>query len=155
MRPTPFAAPSRVFGLLSTELSMQNFTLLLGRIGLSLLFVLSGAGKLAAYHATTTLLVTHGLPPGLLPLVILAELGGGLAILGGLCTRSTAAVLFVYTILVAMVFHNHLADHTQWLDFMQNLAIAGGFLILAVHGPGLLSLDAWRRRRKQRQKIFF
>ncbi len=134
---------------------MQNITLLLGRIGLSLLFVLSGAGKLAAYHATTTLLVAHGLPPGLLPLVILAELGGGLMILCGLCTRSTAVVLFVYTILVALLFHNRLADHAEWLDFMQNLAIAGGFLLLAAQGPGLLSLDAWRRRRRQRQKIFF
>jgi len=38
---------------------------------------------------------------------------------------------------------------------MKNLSIAGGFLVLAVHGPGLLSLDAWRRRRKQKQKIFF
>ena len=134
---------------------MQNFTLLLGRIGLSLLFVLSGAGKLAAYHATTTLLVTHGLPPGLLPLVIFAELGGGLAVLCGLLTRWAAVGLFVYTLLAALLFHKNFADHEQWINFMKNLAIAGGFLVLAVRGAGGLSIDAWRRYRKQKQKIFF
>ncbi|HEX7371129.1 MAG TPA: DoxX family protein [Rhodanobacteraceae bacterium] len=134
---------------------MQNFTLLVGRLGLSLIFILSGIGKITAYHATTQLLVAHGLPPGLLPLVIFAELGGGLAVLFGLLTRWAALGLFIYTILTAVFFHAHLADHEQWINFMKNLAIAGGFLVLAVHGAGLLSLDGWRSRRKQKQKIFF
>ena len=54
-----------------------------------------------------------------------------------------------------MLFHGDFSDHAQWLNFMKNLAIAGGFMVLAVHGAGDWSLDAWRRRRKQRQKIFF
>ena len=134
---------------------MQNFTLFVGRLGLSLIFILSGIGKLMSYQATAKLLVTHALPPGLLPLVIFAELAGGLAVLGGLLTRWAAAGLFVFTLLAAALFHNNLAEHTQWIGFMKNLAIAGGFLVLVVHGPGDLSLDAWRRRRKQRQRIFF
>src|SRR5690348_17642133 len=68
---------------------MQNFTLFVGRIGLSLIFILSGIGKVMAYHATEKVLIAHGLPPGLLPLVIFAELGGGLAILCGLDRKST------------------------------------------------------------------
>lgn len=134
---------------------MQNFTLLIGRLGLSLIFILSGIGKITAYQATAKLLVAHGLPPGLLPLVIFAELGGGLAILCGLLTRWAAGGLFVYTLLAAVIFHNNFADHEQWINFMKNVAIAGGFLVLAVHGAGLLSLDAWRKRRRQRQKLFF
>jgi putative oxidoreductase len=120
-----------------------------------LIFILSGIGKITAYHATANVLVAQGLPPGLLPLVIFAELGGGLAILFGLLTRWAAAGLFVYCILTAVIFHNHFADHEQWINFMKNLAIAGGFLILAVHGAGGLSIDAWRHRRKHKQKIFF
>jgi putative oxidoreductase len=54
-----------------------------------------------------------------------------------------------------VIFHNNFADHDQWINFMKNLAIAGGFLILAAQGAGGLSLDAWRKRRKQRQKLFF
>lgn len=134
---------------------MQNFTLLVARLGLSLIFILSGIGKITAYGVTARLLVAQGLPPGLLPLVIFAELGGGLAILFGLLTRWAAAGLFFYCILTAVIFHNHFADHEQWINFMKNLAIAGGFLVLAVHGPGMLSLDGWRKRRRQKQKIFF
>jgi putative oxidoreductase len=134
---------------------MQNFTLFAGRLGLSLIFTLSGIGKVLAYHATEKVLIDHGLPPGLLPLVIFAELGGGLAVLCGLLTRWAAAGLFVYTLLAAVIFHNNFADHEQLINFMKNLAIAGGFLVLAVRGPGGLSIDAWRRHRKQKQKIFF
>lgn len=133
---------------------MQNFTLLVGRLGLALIFILAGIGKIIAYTATARLLVAQGLPPGLLPLAIFAELGGGLAILCGLLTRWASAGLFLYCILTAMIFHSHLADHEQWINFMKNLAIAGGFLVLAAHGPGLLSLDGWRQRRKRKQKIF-
>lgn len=134
---------------------MQNFTLLVGRVGLSLIFILSGIAKIAAYHDTALSLVAHGLPPGLLPLVIFAELGGGLAILFGLLTRWAALGLFVFSVLAAVLFHGDFADHAQWVNFMKNLAIAGGFMVLAAHGPGDWSLDAWRRRRKQKQKIFF
>jgi putative oxidoreductase len=134
---------------------MQNITLLIGRLGLSLIFILSGIGKLMAYHATTRFMVAHSVPPGLLPLVIFAELGGGLAILCGLLTRWAAAGLFVFTLLTACIFHRDFADQAQWINFMKNLAIAGGFLVLAVHGPGALSLDAWRRHRRQREKRLF
>lgn len=133
---------------------MQNLTLLAGRIALSLLFILAGAGKLMAYHDSARMLIDQGLPPGLLPLVILAELGGGLAILGGFLTRWAAAGLFAFTLLSAIIAHHDLANQAQWTHFMKNLAIAGGFLVLAVHGPGELSLDAWRKRRKQQQKLF-
>ncbi len=153
MRITPRAAGTAPAAC-STESSMQNFILFVARIGLSLIFILSGIGKIMAYSATARVLAEHGLAPGLLPLVIFAELGGGLAILCGLLTRWASAGLFIYTILAALIFHNHLADHAQWINFMKNLAIAGGFLALAVQGPGGFSLDAWRRRRKQRQKIF-
>lgn len=133
---------------------MQNFTLLIGRLGLSLIFILSGIGKATAYGATAKILVAEGMAPGLLPLVILVELGGGLAILCGFLTRWAAACLFVFTILAAVLFHADFTDHGQWINFMKNLAIAGGFLVLLVHGPGMLSIDAWLRRRRQRQKIF-
>ena len=42
-------------------------------------------------------------------------------------TRWAAAGLFVYTLLAAILFHNNFADHEQWINFMKNVAIAGGF----------------------------
>ncbi|HEU0276674.1 MAG TPA: DoxX family protein [Rhodanobacteraceae bacterium] len=133
---------------------MHNFTLLLARLALTLVFIVTGVGKLTAYAAASKLLVAHGLPAGLLPLMIVIELGGGVAILAGLYTRAAAWLLFVYTLAVGMAFHTDLANPQQLLDFMRSLAIAGGFLALAVQGAGRLSLDAWRRRHRQRQKLF-
>ena len=127
---------------------MQNLATLLGRIGLAQIFILSGLHKLAGYAATGAMLASHGLPPGLLPLVIFAELGGGLAVLFGFLTRWAAVGLCVFTLLAAFFFHNNFADPMQLINFQKNIAIAGGLLVLAAFGPGAAALDAlWQRRR--------
>ena len=84
-----------------------------------------------------------GVDGRLLPLVILTELGGGLCILAGLATRYAAIALFGFCILTAIIFHKG-AD--QAIEFEKNLAIAGGFLTLAVFGPGPWSIDGWLAR---------
>jgi FMN-dependent NADH-azoreductase len=40
-----------------------------------------------------------------------------------------------------LLFHADSADQTQQIMLMKNLAIAGGFLFLAAHGAGKISLD--------------
>ena len=82
-----------------------------------------------------------GVPGMLLPLVIALEVGGGLAIIAGWQTRLTAVALAVFTLVAAAIFHNNLADQTQMIMFMKNIAITGGFILLAVHGAGGYSLD--------------
>jgi len=72
---------------------MQNLAVLLGRIGLAQIFIISGLQKIIGYAATGAVLAAHGLPPGLLPLVIFAEVGGGLAVLFGFLTRWAATGL--------------------------------------------------------------
>lgn len=134
---------------------MQNLAVLLGRIGLALIFIVSGLGKLRAYDATAAYMAGHGLPGGLLPLVIFAELGGGLGVLFGFLTRWAALGLFVLTLLAAVFFHSDFADQNQSIHFMKNIAIAGGFLVLAAFGPGAIALDSiWRGKRK-REKLSF
>lgn len=133
---------------------MQNLAILLGRIGLAQIFILSGLHKLTGYAATGAVLASHGLPPALLPLVIFAELGGGLAVLFGFLTRWAAVGLCAFALLTAFFFHNNFADPMQAINFQKNLAIAGGFLVLAAFGPGAVALDAlWQRRRGARQKL--
>lgn len=121
---------------------------LLGRIGLSLIFIISGWGKLAGYAATQQYMESTGVPGALLPLVIALELGGGLAILGGAFTRWIAIAIAVFSIVSAVIFHADFADPMQAISFWKNVAMAGGFLMLAANGAGALSLDAlWARRR--------
>ena len=74
----------------------------------------------------------------------LIELLGGLAILVGFQTRIAAWVLAIFTIATALVAHTGWADQNQMIHFLKNLAIAGGFLLLASSGAGAYSVDARR-----------
>ncbi len=121
---------------------------LIGRNALALIFVMSGAGKLAAYAATQQYMTSVGVSGALLPLVILAELGGGLAVMAGLLTRTAATGLAVFSIAAGTLFHADFADQNQMIHFLKNIAIAGGLLLLAANGPGALSLDALLARRR-------
>ena len=122
---------------------------LLGRIGLSLIFLISGWGKIAGYAATQGYMESQGVPGALLPLVIALELGGGLAILAGFYTRWAALALAGFSLVAAVVFHANLADQVQAIMFWKNFAIAGGFLMLAANGPGALSFDEGPGRRRR------
>jgi putative oxidoreductase len=121
--------------------SLSKYAELGGRVFLSALFLLSGLGKLSAYTATAGYMASQGVPGWLLPLVIATEIGGGLAIALGWKTRIAAFLLTGYTLIAAAVFHSHFADQAQLINFWKNVAIAGGFLQLVVHGAGPLSLD--------------
>lgn len=121
---------------------MNAYFSLLGRVGLSLIFIISGWSKIAGYAATQGYMESMGVPGELLPLVIALELGGGLAILAGVGTRWFAIGLALFSIASALLFHANFADQMQAISFWKNIAIAGGFLLLAANGPGPLSLDS-------------
>ncbi len=114
---------------------------LVGRVLIAAIFILSGWGKIAAYAGTQQYMQSAGVPGGLLPLVILVELGGGLAIVLGLYTRAVALILAGFSIITGFLFH-HGADQVSQIMFLKNVAMAGGFLFLVANGPGRLSLDA-------------
>ena len=127
---------------------LNDIGTLAGRILLAVLFVTAGASKLGAgYAGTQGYMAAMGVPGALLPLVILTELGGGLLIVLGLWTRLAAVALAGFSILAALLFHFKPDDQMQMILFMKNFAIAGGFLVLAAHGAGALSLDGWRARK--------
>src|SRR3546814_3847056 len=85
--------PTRNDGLPSIkDPHMNTFLSPLGRAGLSLIFIISGWGKIAGYAATQQYMEAMGVPGALLPAVIALELGGGLAILAGASTRWVAQI---------------------------------------------------------------
>ena len=123
---------------------------LLARAMLAYIFIVEGAQKITTYASVADYMQSSGVDGRLLPIVILTELGGGLLVLFGLKTRWAAIALSGYCLLTALFFHlsveifNLGADQT--IHFNKNVAMAGGFLALALLGPGAWSLDAWRRR---------
>ena len=121
---------------------MKDVALLVGRVLLALMFVTAGWGKIGGYAGPQGYMEAMGVPGAVLPLVILLELGGGLAIVLGLFTRSIAVLLAGFTLAAAFLFHYQPAEQMQMLMFMKNVSIAGGFLALAAAGAGAFSLDA-------------
>ena len=123
---------------------MQTFTPYfntVGRILISAIFLLSGISKVSAYAATQGYMAAMGLPGEILPLVIAFEIGASVAIIIGLQTRLVALALAGFSLVTAVLFHGELGDQMQFIMFMKNIAIAGGFLFLAANGPGALALD--------------
>lgn len=109
---------------------------LLGRILLSAIFILAGVQKITGYEGTLGYMQSFGMPGVLLPLVIFAELGGGLAILLGVLSRWAALGLAIFCLVSAGIFHSNFADQIQMVLFLKNLAMAGGLLLLYANGPG-------------------
>jgi putative oxidoreductase len=119
----------------------DSLVLLASRILMAAIFVAAGAGKIASYSATQGYMESMGISGMLLPLVILTELGGGLAILLGYKARFVSLLLSAFCIISGAIFHHNFADQTQAIMFMKNLAMAGGFLAIYVSGAGFISLD--------------
>lgn len=118
----------------------------LGRTLLALIFIVSGWGKIANYAGTQGYMEAMGVPGMLLPLAILLEIGGGLAIVLGWHTRTAAFLLAGFSLLSALIFHTNFGDQMQMIMFLKNLSITGAFLLLVAVGPGPLALDNRRTR---------
>ena len=125
---------------------MSNTLLLIGRILLSVVFIMAGLSKFGSIEGTAGYISSVGLPAGiaLAWLAAIFETLAGIAILIGFQTRIAAWLLAAFCVFRAVVFHYAPADQMQMTMFMKNITIAGAFLILSVAGPGTLSVDARR-----------
>ena len=121
--------------------TLQKSAELAGRILLATLFLLAGVGKLGNYAGTEAYMASAGVPAILLPAVIALEVLGSLAIILGWQTRRIAVLLAGFSLIAAVLFHNHVADQTQMVMFLKNVSIAGAFLLLFANGAGPWSLD--------------
>lgn len=120
---------------------MEKVGQLVARVLLGHIFLLAGFSKIGAYEGTEGYMEAMGVPGALLPLVIILEVAGGLAIIAGWKTRWAALALAAFSAVAAAIFHHDFADQTQMILFMKNISIAGGLLLLAVHGAGAYSID--------------
>lgn len=120
-----------------------------GRIMLALIFIISGAIKLADISGTGAYMAGAGLPTNLALPVALFELIGGIMIALGIFTRLTAFVFAGFCLLTALLFHRETADPMQATQALKNIAIAGGFLCLFAYDQKSWSFDSYRQRRKR------
>jgi putative oxidoreductase len=121
----------------------KNLFSLASRLFLALIFLVAGWGKVNAIDGTVGYMTSMGIPAAgvLIYLTILTEIGGGLLIAIGYQTRIVAFLMAGFTLLSALIFHFNFGDQMQAINFMKNIAIAGGFFSLVANGAGAWSLD--------------
>ena len=127
---------------------MSHIAAFVGRIMIAAIFVLSGIGKLSDLAGTDAMMVSAGLPSGLALPTAIFEVVAGLCLAIGLMTRLAAILLATFTLLAALFFHNRLADPMQQVQFLKNIAIAGGLLAVFAHSQMRWSYDSMRLRRR-------
>jgi putative oxidoreductase len=128
--------------------NMQPLAALAGRILLAVIFIISGIGKITGFDGTVGYIASKGLPMAQLVAIatIVVEVGGGILLAIGYKARWAALALAVFTLLAAIIFHNFWAVEAaqkmnQQINFLKNLAIIGGMLMVFAFGPGRMSVD--------------
>ena len=120
---------------------MTNILDLIGRFFISGVFLLSGFNKLGNYEGTVGWMESFGLPGFLLIPAIILEILAPILIIIGYQTRIAAGALSLFCLSTAIIFHNDFLNQMQFISFMKNIALSGGFLFLVVNGAKGYCLD--------------
>jgi putative oxidoreductase len=128
---------------------MRALTDPLARILIVAIFVYTGITKLMHFDATAHMIGEKGIPLAAVAtaIAILIELGGAILIIVGWQTKLAAVVQFAYLIVITFMYHNFWAvppqlHDVQLINFLKNVGIMGGLLLLATRGAGASSVDA-------------
>jgi putative oxidoreductase len=119
------------------------------RLLMAAIFVLSGVRKALAFAGTAGYFAKLGLPAPevITALVILIEVGGGLLLIAGWQLKPVALAMAVFTLATAFIGHAFWAAPPEQFggqlnNFMKNVAMVGGFLLLSgTAGLGLKSSE--------------
>ena len=120
---------------------MGNVLDLLGRILISVIFLLNGVFKISNYDDTVSWVESFGMPGILIIPAIILEVIGPILIIVGYKAKIAAGFLSLFCILTAIIFHNDFSDQMQLTSFLKNIALAGGFLFIVVNGTKDLSIE--------------
>lgn len=131
----------------------KSLASLIGRILLVLIFLNSGIGKIGKFDMTAQYMARFGITYANLFLLgaIVFELLGSFTVILGYYTRLGTLLLILFLIPTTIIFHTNFADPLQIVQFMKNLSMLGGCLVLLGMGPGHWSLDTLLRDRKSRR----
>lgn len=128
--------------------TIERFSPLIARIFMSTIFLISGYGKLTGYSAQVDNLAAMGVPMAgfLIICAVVFEIGGGGLLLLGFKARIAAAALIVFTVIATLMFHAFWTFDgperaAETINFLKNLSIMGGLLMVVAYGSGAYSID--------------
>lgn len=131
---------------------MSMIAAILGRIMLSVIFILAGLNKLMNSAGTAQYIESASGLPGSLAIPTGAfELVLGLCLAVGFMTRIVSVLLACFCLLTIFFFHNQFGDQTQLTMALKNLAMAGGLLMVFAYGQMRGSFDHMRAKSKTQQ----
>ena len=113
----------------------------IGRILLSALFLIEGIGKISMQEDVIMYMEDYGVPEILFIPAVILEILFPLLLIVGYKTKLSALIMALFTLTVAIIFHTNFSEEMQVIFFLKDIAIAGGFMIIIVYGPGKISLD--------------
>ena len=130
---------------------LKAFIVLIGRILLVLIFLKSGIGKIENFQGTAQYMAGYGMPYTNFFLVgaIFFELAGSITVILGYFARFGAVLLLIFLVPTTLIFHNIFVDPKMMIQFMKNMSMFGGLLVLLSYGPGRFSLDYLLRGKKK------
>jgi len=121
----------------------------LGRVLLSLLFLIEGFGKISMQEDVIMYMEDYGVPGILFVPATVLEILFPLLLIAGYRTKWAAAVMALFTFAVAIIFHTDFSEGMQMIFFLKDIAIAGGFMIIVAYGPGKISLDHYFKSKQE------
>jgi putative oxidoreductase len=135
--------------------SSTDTLILIGRVLLGWIFVAAGWGKLANTAAFAAYLTALKVPAAGLVATVLppVEFLIGVALVLGLATRYASIICILFVLAATAIAHRYweypaAQVAAQYNNFLKNLSIMGGALLLFVTGPGRFSLDNWLAGRR-------
>ena len=120
---------------------MTNILDLVGRIFISLVFLLSGINKIGNYEGTIGWMESLGMPGIFLIPAIILEIVAPILIMIGYKVKISATLLSLFCLATAIIFHTDFSNQMQFVSFMKNIALAGGFLFLVINETKEFSLE--------------
>ena len=121
----------------------------LGRIFLSALFLIEGFGKISMQEDVIMYMEDYGVPGILFVPATVLEILFPMLLIVGYKTKWAASVMALFTFTVAIIFHTDFSEGMQMILFLKDIAIAGGFMIIIVYGPGKISLDHYFKLKQE------
>jgi putative oxidoreductase len=131
----------------------------IGRTLFSLIFLISGFTHFSS--GSVSYADSQGIPMAdiLVPVSGLMAIVGGLSVLSGLHARVGAVILLLFLVPVTILMHDfwNVPDpqmaQMQMVNFLKNLGLIGGALLITFYGAGPVSLDQRERRNARRRNL--
>ena len=119
-----------------------------GRILLSSLFLIEGVRKFFFQEETIMYMEDYGVPEILFFPSLGLEIVFPILLIVGYKTRFSASIMALFTLTVALIFHTNFDNQMESIMFLKDIAIAGGFLIIAANEPKICSIDYFLKSKR-------